>query len=807
MTDEERTKEQLLEELKALRVQVAALGESQKRRRRVQGALDEPMNFFQILVDTIPNPIFFKSVDGLYLGCNKAFEAFLGLKMDKVVGKSVYEIAPRELADLYSKADSELFAEPGVQIYESSVKGADGKMRDVVFHKATFSNADGTLAGLVGVILDITDRKRVETDLLKSKALFENLARISPVGIFRTDIEGRCIYVNERWCEMAGISSEEALNDGWVRAIHPEDRQRVREAWYTSAKNGRPFRAEYKFQRPDGHTTFVLGQSSAEVNQDGVASGYVGTVTDITEQKQAEEALRQSRQRFRTIFDSVGEAIFIHDPDTGKILDVNRKTCEMYGYSSEEIQQVSIEDLSSKEPPYTQQHALERLKKAAEGEPQVFEWRAKSKTGRLFWNEISIRRATIGDRDLLLVTARDITERKQAEKDLRESEGRYRELFNTVPDAVLIFDAETRQFIDVNDSAVSLYGYTRDELLRLTQADITAEPELSNASIKETLAGERVKVPLRLHRKKDGTVFPVEISTSTFIMAGRKVLCGVVRDITERRRVEEELDNYRRHLEDLVTERTNELATANAQLTREIEERKRAEISLQEASKKLKFFAYSVAHDLKSPAIGIYGLTRRLSKQSKEVLDEKSRTYCNQILKASEHIASLVDKINLYIATKEAHLLIEEVNIKEIIQMLKEEFSAQLTIRKIEWSEPEMAIEIRADRLSILRVFRNMLDNSLKYGGEQLSKIWIGYEESGDSHVFSVSDNGKGLREEDAERIFQPFERPETSRGVEGSGLGLTIVKEIAEQHGGKVWVKPLPKRGTAFYISISKGL
>jgi len=93
MTDEEKTKEQLLEELKALRMQVAALGESQKRRRHDQGALDEPMNFFQILVDTIPNPIFFKSVDGLYLGCNKAFEAFLGLERDKVVGKPVYEIA------------------------------------------------------------------------------------------------------------------------------------------------------------------------------------------------------------------------------------------------------------------------------------------------------------------------------------------------------------------------------------------------------------------------------------------------------------------------------------------------------------------------------------------------------------------------------------------------------------------------------------------------------------------------------------------------------------------------------------------
>ncbi len=144
---------------------------------------------------------------------------------------------------------------------------------------------------------------------------------------------------------------------------------------------------------------------------------------------------------------------------------------------------------------------------------------------------------------------------------------------------------------------------------------------------------------------------------------------------------------------------------------------------------------------------------------------------------------------------------------KEIFQMLREEFSTQLSIRNIELAEYEEALEIRADRLSILRVFRNLLDNSLKYGGEQLSRIWVGHENQEDFHVLSLCDNGKGLREEDAERIFQPFERNETSRGVEGAGLGLTIVKEIAEQHGGKVWVKPLTKKGAAFFISISKDL
>ena len=408
-----------------------------------------------------------------------------------------------------------------------------------------------------------------------------------------------------------------------------------------------------------------------------------------------------------------------------------------------------------------------------------------------------------------------------------------------------------------------------------------------------------------------------------------------IRDITERKRAEEELDRYRGHLEDLVEERTATLAKVNEQLLCEIEERKKVEQALQESqqmlqlvldtiparvfwknldstylgcnrpfaldaglqspeeiigkidfemgwteqaegyraddrlvmetgrpklgyeeplttpdgsriwlrtnkvplldaggkikgvlgtyediteskcmedalrdsSQKLKLFAYSVAHDLKSPAIGVYGLTKRLSKHAKDVLDEKGRNYCDQILKASEHIAALVEKVNVYIATKEARLSIETINIAEILHMLKDEFSAQLSIRQIDWLKPETTIEIKADRMCMLRAFRNFVDNSLKYGGERLSKIWTGYEGSEDFHIFSFSDDGKGLKEEGSEKIFEAFQRNETSRGVEGAGLGLTIVKEIAEQHGGKVWVEPRSKKGTTFCISISKNL
>jgi len=239
----------------------------------------------------------------------------------------------------------------------------------------------------------------------------------------------------------------------------------------------------------------------------------------------------------------------------------------------------------------------------------------------------------------------------------------------------------------------------------------------------------------------------------------------------------------------------------------DVTERVRVEEALQKSSEKIKLFAYSVSHDLKGPSVGIYGLTKLLHKHYGDILDAKGKNYCDQILKASEEIAALVEKINVYISTKEAPPTIERVKLKDILLMARDEFSPRLNIRQIKWLEPAYIPEIKADRVSILRVLRNLVDNAFKYGGDDLSEISIGYEESDEFHILSVRDNGIGIRKKDFKKIFGAFQRTQTSIGIEGTGLGLAIVKEIAEQHNGEVWVEAGPEKGTSFYLSISKDL
>jgi len=241
----------------------------------------------------------------------------------------------------------------------------------------------------------------------------------------------------------------------------------------------------------------------------------------------------------------------------------------------------------------------------------------------------------------------------------------------------------------------------------------------------------------------------------------------------------------------------------------DITERKQLEDELKNYAEKIKLFAYSISHDIKSPVIGINGLTRLLHRQYRDNLDERAKRYCDQILKASEQVLTLIEEINAYIKAREWPLSVEVVDLEEVLRTVRGEFDIILRDRQISWYEPEPKSipGIRADKTCMLRVFRNLVDNALKYGGEQLSEIRIGYEKMGDFHTFSVRDNGAGIQREACQRIFELFERHESVRGTEGTGLGLAIVKEIAEKHGGRAWVDSDPGVGATFFISLSKDL
>jgi diguanylate cyclase (GGDEF)-like protein/PAS domain S-box-containing protein len=245
--------------------------------------LSHQLNFLQQLIETIPGPIFYKDANARYLGCNSAFANFIGIAADKLLGMAPHDIAPPELADKYLAADLALFNQPGVQIYESPVRYASGEMRDVLFHKATFTDADGSVGGLVGFMLDITERKRMEERLQQAATVFDSSAE----GFTITAPDGTIIAVNRAFTEITGYSEEEAVGrkpSMLQSGRHSEEF--YRDMWTTIEFTGR-WQGEVWNKCKDGRIFPEWLTISAVKDTSGKLTHYVGVFSDITAIKTA----------------------------------------------------------------------------------------------------------------------------------------------------------------------------------------------------------------------------------------------------------------------------------------------------------------------------------------------------------------------------------------------------------------------------------------------------------------------------------------------------------------------------------------
>ena len=257
------------------------------------------------------------------------------------------------------------------------------------------------------------------------------------------------------------------------------------------------------------------------------------------ERLRADEALRVSEANYRAIFEAAEDAIFIHDPDTGVILDVNPKACATYGYTCEEMRRLTVDDLSSGVPPYAAGDGLRRIEEAKQKGAVQFEWHRRNRDGSLRWDEVRLKRAMIGGRPRVLAFTRDITERKLAEEQLRASEEQYRAIFNASEDALILWDSAFKR-VDVNPAYERVFGWARGEVIGrgyegMPRPQDYAETRL--ALVQRGLAGERCHVELESVRK-GGERFDAEVHTIPIQYRGEPHVLAIVRDVTERRRAE-----------------------------------------------------------------------------------------------------------------------------------------------------------------------------------------------------------------------------------------------------------------------------
>ncbi|MCH8346380.1 MAG: PAS domain S-box protein, partial [Chloroflexi bacterium] len=402
-------------------------------------------------------------------------------------------------------------------------------------------------------LLDASKRQELESELRESEERYRALVETSPDVIYTLSPDGTLTSLNPAFETVTGWPCAEWIGKNFAPIIHPDDRPLAVDLVQRLLRGEEiPPTTELRIATKSGED--MTGEFASTLQmQKGRVLGVLGIARDITERKQAEEALRESEQRFRNIFSSSNDAIFVIDPDQDMIIDANSKACSMLGYPREELVGMPMSTIHPNE--------LSQLMAFAQsvsehGQGWTDELTCLTKTGRALPAEISASRIDIAGRSCMIASVRDISERKRAEEALRGSEQRFRGLLESAPDACVIVNTDGR-IVLVNTQTEKMFGYSRDELIgepvemlmpeRSREAHVGlrtgyySEPRTRPMGAGRELAG----------RRKDGSEFPVDISLSTLETKNGILVTSVVRDISERKRAEEALRESEQRFRDL----------------------------------------------------------------------------------------------------------------------------------------------------------------------------------------------------------------------------------------------------------------
>lgn len=509
------------------------------------------------------------------------------------------------------------------------------------------------------------------------------------------------------------------------------------------------------------------------------------TTATITRTERAFLALEAS---YRALFDAVNEAIFVQDLATGAILDVNRRVCDLYGYSADEVRQLNIESLSAGEPPYTQEEALRRVQLAARGEQQVFEWQARKRNGQVFWVEVNLRRATIGGVERLLALVSDISARKQAEAErvqliheqaaraaAEAAQKRFQRLLEAAPDAIVISDA-AGHIVLVNSQTERLFGYARDEMVGQKIEILLPE------QIRAWHAGQRAAYPRGRHnrpmegieelygRRKDGSEFPAEISLSPLDLDDGEFITSIIRDITERKTFEQQLK-----------QQAEDLARSNADLQQ---------------------FAYVASHDLQEPLRMVASYTQLLARRYKGKLDPDADEFVNFAVTGAIRMQELIQDLLAYSRVGTRGRRLAPTNCQVVVDNVIRDLQAAIVEAEAVVSHAELPVVV-ADATQLNQVFQNLIANAIKFRGAEPPRVHVSAEPDGDFWRIAVRDNGIGIDPQYAERIFVIFQRLHAAHEYPGTGIGLAICKKIVERHGGRIWFESQPDEGSTFFFTL----
>lgn len=513
---------------------------------------------------------------------------------------------------------------------------------------------------------------------------------------------------------------------------------------------------------------------------------------EINERMRTESALRSAEEKYRSIFENAIEGIFQTSPD-GRYISANPATARIFGYTSPEELMSTVKDIEHQQyvDPQKREEFINLLKE--NGSVKNFDILVYRKDGSTVM--ISINAMAVFDSNgginYIEGTLEDITERKNAEKALRESETKYRRLHTSMTDAYVRVDMKGI-IEETNKAYQAMVDYSPEELLRLTYEDLTPvkwhqmESDIVN---KQVLLRGHSDIYEKEYIRKDGTIFPVELRT--FLIEddnGRPTgMWAIVRDITERKQTERILREAHDELEKRVYKRTAEL---------------------EEKNRELEAFTYSVSHDLRAPIRHITGFATLLQQREHDRLDPVSSHHLDNIRHSAMKMGTLIDDLLVLSRLGTQELGQQSVNLENLIMEIKNEISVDIEKREIDWKIGEFP-EVIGDPNLLKQVLVNIMFNAVKFTStREKAEIEIGVVQDNDmlreneATVF-VRDNGVGFDPQYKSKLFGVFQRLHKENEFSGTGIGLATAYRIIQRHGGRIWAESEPDKGATFYFTV----
>lgn len=801
------------------------LQENISEQKRAYEALRNSEAELKLVADGVPLLISHVSSDLKYLFVNQPYADWFHLPKEKIIGRHISEILSPEGYEESKPCIKKVLS--GEKATYNLVVQRDGLPHSLDVAFIPQLDEKGVVRSYYTITQDITERKRIEDELRRSEEKSRHLIKYAPTGIYEVDFHGpKFKDVNDVLCQYLGYTREELLSMNPLDLLDDKSKiifqERIKKKLAGEEIDDS---VEYAVKTKAGREYYVILRMRFTY-KDGKPEGAVVIAHDVTERRRTEEALRCSKERFDFAMEATRDGLWDWDIQSGSVY-YSPGYFTMLGYAADEFEP-RVESWLGLVHPDDRENALLANQDCIEGRCENFEVEFRMRTRDGDWKWILGRgraaaRDSLGKAIRLVGTHADITERKQAEQALKESNQRFRDAIDNFPNVFVIYDADRRiQF--VNSKGLDIMGLLEQDMIGRKDEEIFP-PEMINSYLPALKRAVEIKMPQTIERTRTasmgGQVVIIDIIPLLDESGSIRRILGLSHDITERKRMEEDLRKARDELELRVAERTAELSLAkedleimNEELQVELEQHRRLEAELvkakeaaEEASRAKAAFMANMSHELRTPMNAVLGMTSILLE---EPLIPEHRDFIETIRNSGSSLLALINDVLDFskLDREKTELELQIFDLRRCIEEAIDLVAAKASEKGLDLAyifEKNAPEAIVSDPTRLRQVLANLLGNAVKFTDRGDIVVVVSVDTSDHEVHFKVTDTGIGIPQDQTDKLFLPFSQVESSlkRNYDGTGLGLAISKKLVEMMGGQIWAESEAGIGSTFHFTI----